>query len=234
MLAIGMIVSGAAGYAATVDRPILTDSSESASVPEPLAHASERMAAMTGYSCTLYQTVTMDGGTDNGVIVRGSCAVDGARFYAEFHVIVDGGSETVTKILTDGIHAFVGTEVSPDWVETTTLPGFGFDPISARTFPRLLRRLDGAAEIAPASIDGVSYRRFAGTGSPVDWPAVGESSLMSRTSPIAIEVWLAPDGSVRRLIGRGSAESATFETMIDFAAPGVVAIPTLPPTANLQ
>ena len=84
---------------------------------------------------------------------------------------------------------------------TEQSPGMGFDPVTAKAFPRLLASLARLTDLGTAQIDGATLQGFAGTAAREDFPGVVAADGLAFTEPtFPIEVWYDADGDLVRVV----------------------------------
>lgn len=84
---------------------------------------------------------------------------------------------------------------------TPQSPGMGFDPVTAKAFPRLLASLARLTDLGTAQVDGATLRGFGGTAAREDFPGVVAADGLAFTEPVfPVELWFDADGDLVRLV----------------------------------
>jgi hypothetical protein len=84
---------------------------------------------------------------------------------------------------------------------TAQSPGMGFDPVTAKAFPRLLAGLTKLTDLGTAQVDGATLHGFGGTAAREDFPGVVAADGLAFTEPVfPIEVWYDADGRLVRVV----------------------------------
>lgn len=86
---------------------------------------------------------------------------------------------------------------------TPQSPGMGFDPVTAKAFPRLLASLAKLTDLGTAQVDGATLHGFAGTAAREDFPGVVAADGLAFTEPVfPVELWFDADGDLVRVVAR--------------------------------